>query len=639
MTHNDKINVEVEPTLFDGVEPQETAENTQGTAERETPEWLAKRVEEIGKRAAANEGVWQVIPTPALILRGETYYNQREKSIRELLEQSGMTADAVNTVLADYVGVLNGIFAFEATPTQMEQALKAVKPYVAFNIDRYGLYYGLLLKYWRFLLRLYHYTERVKSQDATEETKREYIETGFNAIDAMAVKWLLAIGYVEPSDFAGIDPSEMRTFFSRINGFAQLGEYTTYYTIARLALVATPDEMADVEAPPYLNTETPITEFCEQVIQEADKHLNEQAEKFAAAAANTEQEQEQARQAGKSWQDGTNKQTIVIYENVAKVLAKPINVSPYKAEIVTTLPIKRYIKDFNEHPVRFGKIETYPTITEQSVIRAFDGVGLLPNYLRGKMIADGDGRRLEFRTNLSEFAEICGYQDAGQAEKLALLGGLLVLRNNYIIVDKPFRYYEYKDMKGRTRRKRSGGLTAFQLLNIPQIGLDTGELIIEAYIDFFNSSLRKGPDGKLIPNNTFIDQDTYNKLRGKVKGTAQYRFNIQIATKSHKNERQLIYEVFGLDDMLKQAEKTDIEAGNNTEQKRVKTYIQNHYAGFKKKIAGWFDEYLKDGIITEFKREPSKTDNKDFVLSWKCPDPQGLIPPQLVQVEREPDEQ
>ena len=128
-------------------------------------------------------------------------------------------------------------------------------------------------------------------------------------------------------------------------------------------------------------------------------------------------------------------------------------------------------------------------------------------------------------------------------------------------------------------------------------------------------------------------------MRGKVKGTAQYRFNIQIATKSHKNERQLIYEVFGLDDMLKQAEKTDIEAGNNTEQKRVKTYIQNHYAGFKKKIAGWFDEYLKDGIITEFKREPSKTDNKDFVLSWKCPDPQGLIPPQLVQVEREPDEQ
>ena len=503
MARNDKINVEVEPTLFDGVEPQETAEIVQETTEHKTHEWLAKRVSAITKREAMKAGVWQVIPTPSLILRGETYYNQRAGTVTDKLRSSGMTDDAVNTVLADYVGVLNGVFVFEATPKQMQQALKAIKPYDAFNIDRYGLYFGLLVNYSRFLWRLHDYAVQVKGEDATEATKRAYIGTFFPAIDAMAVKWLLTIGYVKPSDFAGFDPSEMAEFWGRINSYAQLGEYTTYYTIARLALVATPDEMADVEAPPHLNARTPIAKFCEQVLQETAANLDRAAEKFGEAVkSNTSTEQEQGRQAGNSWQDGTNKQTAVLYENYGKVLSKPVNISPNGADIIKAFPIQRYIDEFNAKPIRFGNIETYPTITEQSVIRAIDGVGLLPTYLHGRMITEG--RRLVFRTNLSEFSQICGYADAGQADQRALLGALLLLRDLYIIVDRPYKYYEYKDIKGRTRRKQSGGPTAIQFVNIPEIGIKSGELIIEAYRESFISLYRKTADGKRIDDDVAL---------------------------------------------------------------------------------------------------------------------------------------
>ena len=618
----DDIN-NVEPGLFDALEPNETAESSQETDER---------IAAILKREADKLGVWQIIPSGNLIQRAGAYYEQRETQIRKLLQQSGMTADAANTVLADYLGVLNGIFVFGANTQQMRQALKAIKPYDAFNIDRFGLYFGLLLNYSRFLLRRQEYDDTVKAADVTHETKLEYIAFGesIKPADAMAVKWLISTGYIEPSDFAGIDPAEMNNYFSCINIRAQLGEYSTYYTIARLALVATHDELAVIETPPYL-TDPSINDFCEQVAKETAQGLNSEAEKFGIAiTANTEQEQEQARRAANSWQDGANRQTAVLYDNYVKVLSKPVKISRNGAEIVERLPIKTYIDEFNKQPIRFGNISSYPAITEQAVIRAIDGVGLLPTYLQGRMITED--RRLVFHTNLSEFSQICGYADAGQADQRALLGALLLLRNLYIIVDRPYKSIEYKGIKGRKRRKRIGGPTAIQFVNIPEVGLTSGELIIEAYRESFLSLYRKTTDGKQIPNNTFIDLCDYNKLRSKAKGTSQYRFNTQIATKSHKSERALIYEIFGLEDMLSNAPTED-------NKEAAKTYIRKHYAGFRKKMLGWFDEYLSDGIITEFNREQSKTDKKDYILTWKCPDPKGLIPPPLVPDEQKPDEQ
>lgn len=613
MTRKTTVSTEGGPSLFDGPDPQETPATGQETPTVEAAdvtdadEWAdTLRLVEETRRDAQRAGIWLLLPTETLLRRAEIYYNQRADQIRETLTASGVTADVVAVVCSDYAGVLSGQFKFNATPAQMQTALRALKPYAAFNIDRYGLYFALLLNYSRFLLRFHDYDEAVKGVFATEETKREYINAFYPAMDARAVRWLLNIGYFQPSDFSGFDPAEMGQFFARIAEYAALGEYTLYYTVARLALVATPEELAEVEAPPFLHVQTSLPRFCEQVVQETVDNLNRAGEKFAAASATTATEQQQAQKAGKDWHDDTNAPPVKIHENYGIVLSRPVNVSPHGAEIVNTLPVQRYIDDFNAHPTAYTNLVINATVTQMTVQKVFEGVNLLPQYLSNSMRVI-DGGRFEFHTNISQFAEICGYADANQDEKRALLGALVLLSNLYFVVDKPKKYAERVTLKGRKIQYQTGGRVALQFLNVPQIGLDSGELIIVVTPE----SLKGRP--------TLITPETYKQLRAEAKGLTQSRFNYQIATKSHKSEMDLIDEVFGFRDMLDYATPDELP--------KVTKYVQGHRAEYRKKILGWFDAYVKAGILTEFKREQSKTNKRDFVLSWACPDPSKLSPP------------
>lgn len=600
------------PTLFDAVEPQEPTTG-QGTAAPQEPaadvdEWAdVLRVYGELKEQARQAGVWCLFAPETLIQSGEVLYNQHKPQIITTMRKNGASVDTIATVLSDYIGVITGVTTnFEATPEQMQEALRALPPFEAFYIDRYALYFGLLMNYSRYLLRFGEYTEKVKGVVATEETKRQYIEAFYSTMDARAIKWLSHIGYIKPADFGGIEPAKMSQFFARITAYAALGEYALYYTVARLALTATPQELATVEPPPVMS-QTTVQEFCEVVLKDTAEQLNKAAEKFAAAGwADTQQEQAQAREAGENWHADTNTPTVKIHENFVAVLSKPVNVSSNGADIIKELSVQRYIDEFNKNPLHVGNITDYGTVTVQAVQRAFEGVNLLNQYLSGQTPYNDD--RIIFHTNLSEFSKICGYADAGQAEQRALLGALLIIRNLYFIIDKPVKIIEYKDSRGRTRRRKTGGKTAVQFINVPTIGLENGELHIELYRD----CLKGEP--------VYVHGATFKQLRGKVKSTPQSRFNYQLATKSHKSERDMIDEVFGFRDMLN-------NAATDEERKRVKTYVQNHRPECRKKILRWVDDYMKDGILTKFSRTPSKTDARDFVLSWELPKPEKLNPP------------
>lgn len=657
MARKDTINTEGGPTLFDAVQPQETPQTGQGAApqglntaadvfgdlDRVAEGWQAQAptegkadqpdewaeimeiVAEV-RRDAERAGVWVLLPPETLLRRGELYYNQRVEQIRKVMTEAGASDAAVVAVCHDYAGILSGTCTFAADAAQMQDALKALRPAVAFNIDRVGLYFGVLLNYSRFLERFGEYVATVKGEQATEDTKRAFISGFYPAMDARAVDWLLFNGYMAPSDFSGFDPAEMRQFFDRIDAVSKLADYTLYYTVARLALVATPDECEALTPPPHIgnlrieNENIPFSLFCEYLVTDTVDRLNKAAAKFTEAAtadAPTAQVQEQARQAARDWNDDTN--AVKIHQNFGLVLSRPVHVAPNETNPFQTLPIQPYIDDFNAHPTRFGNITTYGTVTEQSVQRVFEGLNLLPQYLNRQAKRTENGRYM-FRTNLTEFAEICGYADAGQAEKSALLGALLLLRNLYFVVDKPLKRVEYVDRKGRTRRRREGGPTAIQFLNVPEIGLETGELRIELYPD----CLKGTP--------TYLHATTFKQLRGRNSSTPQSRFNYQIATKSHKSERDLIDDVFGLRDKLEQA-KTEAE------QKRVNDYVRKHRPEMRNKVLGWFADYVRDGILTEFKREPSKADARDFVLSWSCPDASKLNPPPSLNGADNADEQ
>ena len=626
MDDKTKTPTQAEPSLFDGLEPQEPTaqEPTQAggtpqvidTRPGTTEEWAEtmRKVEER-RREYERAGVWAVWPPETLLRRAEVFYNQRVTTVINTMTAAGATVDVVNAVCNDYIGVLSGTCKYTATVEQIKAALHTLQPSTAFSIDRYGLYFGLFLNYMRFLLVYDDYEFTVKGIHATDKTKRVYLSEFYPPMDARAVRWLLDRGYFQASDFSGFEPSEMGEYFARINAYAELGEYVLYYTVARLALLATPDELAQVAPPPHtLKAQTNITDFCEDVVRQTVAQLEQAAAKFGEAlTSDTPTEQAQARQAGRDWRDDTNRQPVKIHENYGIILSRPVNVSPHGQQVVTTQPVQQYIDRFRASNPQYG------LITEMTVQKVFEGVNLLPSYLSGSMKRDERGR-LVFNTNISEFAEICGYADANQDEKKALLGGLLLLSNLYFVVDKPKKYTERVNAKGKTVRKHTGGRVALQFLNVPEIGVDTGELIIEVTPE----SLQGRP--------TLITPDTYKQLRAESKGLTQSRFNAQIETKSHKSELDLIDEVFGFADMLKYATDED--------RPRIVKYIQGHRGRERKRVLGWFARYVEAGIITDFKREPSKTRRGDFVLSWHCPDPSKLTPPPFREPDtQEPDEQ
>jgi len=632
MARKDYTQTEGGPSLFDGLNPQDEPETRQDRAAtpQETDaydkpatadEWAATmHYYEDTKRTYEQAGIWAVWPPETLLRRAEVYYNQRVRSVVNTMTAAGAPVDVVNAVCSDYIGILSGSCKFVATVEQIQTALKTLQPSAAFTIDRYGLYFGLFLNYSRFLLVYNDYDFTVKGLHATEETKRVYLSEFYPPMDARAVRWLLDRGYFQASDFSGFEPSEMGNYFARIGVFAELGEYVLYYTVARLALLATPQELAEVTPPPHATQgQTDITTFCEQVVKETVDRLDAAAEKFGEGlTSDAPTEQAQAQKAARDWHDDTNARPIKIHENYGIVLSRPVNVSPHGANIIDTLPVQRYIDDFNTHPTKYTNAVINATVTPMTVQKVFEGVNLLPQYLSNAMRVIDSGR-LEFTTNISEFAEICGYADANQDEKRALLGGLLLLSNLYFVVDKPKKYGERINAKGRKVKAITGGRVALRFLNVPEIGLDNGALRIEVYPE----SLKGRP--------TIITADAYKQLRAEAKGLTQSRFNFQIATKSHKSERDLIDEVFGFADMLKYATAEDLP--------KVTKYVQGHRSRERDRLLRWFDDYVKAGILTEFKREPSKTDKKDFVLSWVCPDPTKLDPPPLDPQGGQPDEQ
>lgn len=615
MTNKTNIQTEGGPTLFDGLTPQDPPANRQSAEPQQDPadDWVElSRLLDETRKGVERGGFYTLVPPEVLARRGELYYNQRIEQVAEALAASGMAAPDISAVTTDYARVTFGSLSFTASPATMTAALKALPPAKAAGVDLYGLYFSLMLNYARHVLTLFSYQTNVESKGATKRTKSQFLERFYSPAEALAVVWLSNNGYIEPSHFAGFETSQLGEFFSRIREFAALGEYTTYYTFCKYALLATPEELDQI-IPPPIHAQTSLSDYANKASEQYAAELKRLSGKFSeAATSEPSPEQEQAREAAAKW----DVNTVKIYPNYGIVLSRPVSISPNGSEIINTLPVQRYIDRFKKDKPQ------YSDITQMTVQKVFEGVNLLPTYL-SRTMQIGDNGRYIYHTNISEFAEICGYADASQPHKTALLGGLLLLSNLYFVVDKPKRYVETTTRKGVKVRKAKGGRAALQFLHVPEIELETGELRIEVYPD----SLKGQP--------TLITPETYKQLRAEAKGLTQSRFNAQIATKSHKSELDLIDEVFGFADMLRNATPEELP--------KVKKYVQGHRGRERSRLLGWFDDYLKAGIITEFKREQSKTNKRDFVLSWSCPEPDKLTPPPFdpdaPAIPQDPDEQ
>lgn len=562
MARQHNYTVEAGPSMFDEM-PQGNEQHTFNDLFAELNE-LRQMVEDTG--------FYFALPNEALATRAETYYNNHIEQIRAVLDASGTAADVADVVTTDYANVLFGSRVPKATPDQMKTALKVFKPYKAYSIDRYGLYWALLLNYSRCLNMWGNYQYDVAGVTATPESKQEFINGFYSAADARAVLWLASIGELTPAAFAGVfETNVVNSFMDRVTEWGNLYEYSALYFIAKYALLATPQELDAITKPP-IHSQTPILDFAEQFAAEAQQRLGKTADKYGAAfEAEKTAEKEQAAEGANNWRDNANTQILQLHEVPNIICSMPVQISPNGAEIVNTLPVQRYIDNFMKLHPEFG------LITPMTVQKVFEAVNLFPCYLKPTKI---DKYRLQYNLNRSQLAELCGYQDANQTEKLALVGSLVMFNGLFVVVNRPIRYYETQSLRGRKRKVQTGGQTAVQIINVPAFDITHEGITVDITPEAF-----KGKP-------TLITYGDYKKLRSEAKGLSQSRFNYQLLTKGHKKEDDLINDVFGYD------EKSKLAADDPEALKRVKEYIRKHRTGDKKKLIKWFNDYKAKGIIT-----------------------------------------
>ena len=188
-----------------------------------------------------------------------------------------------------------------------------------------------------------------------------------------------------------------------------------------------------------------------------------------------------------------------------------------------------------------------------------------------------------FKTNISKFAELCGFADANDEQKRGILTALGVLDGMYLVAWRP------------------KGPTAVRVLSIREIGL-TGEAKGDLLLDVTTDAMKGRPQ--------LIAWDDFKALRQRAKGLAENHFRYQIISKGHKEENALLNEVFGYDNKIAEAEKL----GTPEDLATVRLNIKAHKPRDRKKLQKWFEDYQRKGYIKYSKKTNLKGET---VYKWE----------------------
>lgn len=558
---------------------------------------ISRRLSDV----AGKVGQYYFSVPEGLMLAGQAYYNEHAAALKAALIEGGADAETVFITLRDYGAALLGLDLL-AAPQQMKAALKACKPETAYNIDKYGLFFGLLYRYQRNLNALADYTLHVKRQpDASPRDAFFNAEIGvgeFSDVRAAALYWLQNIGYITADDFAGIDKDTISRFLTYVELYGQNGHFIQYVYIAQHALNATPEQLEQLPPPQRFLSYTatvPIRgalDYAGIIGEEINIFIERFGEQVEAAAVPKEQPTATTEQApapqgqGKPEQEQTARgiiqilrepqpgQIISISEHTAQMLSRPLYASTDGKQAREILPISAFIADY------MGRNADSLPVTPELLEKAVEGVNLL-QQLKRTQPANGI---YTLETNLTEFSTLCGYDDANETEKQQLLTALRVLHNLYIVLWKPT------------------GRVAVQLFGLQQYGLADGGRERKLVLNVFASGFRGRPQ--------FWDAQKFALMRKKEKGATVRRFKYQITAIGHATDEYLLTWVFGYDKMRAEALKTE-DAG---QMRNVEEYIRKHKSRDKKRLAKMFEDFAADGILTY-----TVTKNKDAatVYKWK----------------------
>lgn len=606
------------------------------------------------KELCEKYGFYTVLPTEELLKRGEAFYNEHWDAINAELEPL-LPEDVRAVISEDYARVLAGIYHPTATVPQMERILKAVSPEFSFRLERYGFHVSLLLGYSRILSLRREYIQTFRTPITVERTpdmtdaqyyaeenvaisyqatrKEAFMSSNMSAMDAQAFTYLVNRGEVSPSDFVGIEIEKSIKFLDNVNALSIMGNYMSFYVVAKECLHATEDELSAITPPPLLGSVLGSLSVAEQALQELNARLGE-VEKYVTAVykitntekrkqalkeiknARTPEDREQAIQnalrIAQEEQDAeptlftpeeqgepaapveaptnqvglqvdnltANVETADIVrlpENFGLILSRDIYASKDGKNANDILPISAFIEDY----VTRKGLDKY--ISPYVVSKAVEGVNLLQRIERVRPVSG----LYTYQFNISQFAELVGYEDANDEKKKELLTALMVLSDLYLIV------------------WQQDGRHAIKVMSVRSIGLD-GQAKGNIVLDVTAEAMAGRPN--------LITWNELRTIRENSKGQAELHFRYQIFSKGHIAEDDMLTQVFGYDTMLLEAR--GYNPYEETEQvKNVKNYIRKHKGDDKKKLRKMFDKYVKLGVIAPYEYKANK--KGDYIYKWK----------------------
>ena len=474
-----------------------------------------------------------------------------------------------------------GVYDFNATREQMAhlRGLRSARPYY---IDKYGFYYAVLGGYMGVLRGLIDYDritapgDKYRGVSSQTDELRAYINGPTRTVEARAVSYLLRYGEFDAGRFAGVSgPGEVNGFLDRAAELAAVYDYTTYYGFCKYCLSATTEELNQIPAPRDRFGEQTPQQFAEQAAEAVRKMLARVGETFAEVLdAPTAEAAEAADEQAK-------REIIRVPETFAGVLSRDVYGSTRRDQVRNErdiLPIQAFIADYMQrHPDATGT--TTPRIVEKTI----EGVNLLQ---RKQRVIPLNGL-YTFKTNISEFAELCGYTDANDDEKRAILLALSVLDGLYLAVWRP------------------RGLYAVNVLNVREIGV-TGQARGELVIDVTTEAMKGRPQ--------LLAFEDFKRMRAAAKGRAENHFRYQVIAKGHKTENALLNEIFGYSNAIREAEQQGADAETLDALRRNQ---QKHKPRDRARLLRMFEREQAAGFLTFRKYTNPKGET---VYSWKRTD-------------------
>ena len=552
-------------------------------------------------------GGYLLTPTAELLPRAMNYFNAHIEDIRALLTRYEVSGETVEAVTQDYGGVLVGQYTFRATPVQMLELLKKIKPFRAWSADKYVLYFGVMKQYAITIELAAKFNDAFRNEGATAETKTAFMDGRYSPTAALCLQSLRNRRYFTVQDFDGVEREQVINWLDNLEAYANVGKYTVYYALATLVLTASTEQLQEINAPELLTVT--VEDFGVKTAQEyatrytdfVRRKVEEMADSVAEllAADTPPQEKEQAKQTVEDWESKANSNDKIRFaQTQLTVLSRDVYGATDGEKATSIIPVTAFIE---EYMTKHGLTERISTFV---VERAIEGITILKG-IKAPRVRDG---KYKIETNISEFSRACGYNDANEDEKKQLLTALGVLNNMYVVVWHPTKVKAIK---------------MFSLDEITLAGEGKGELVIEVSA--------KALQGR----QEVINASDFERMKKAGKGQAQSHFNAQILCKGHKRELDLLNEIFGYD------EKRDTARFHNAtpeQLQQIEDSIAKHLSRDKRTLQKMFDTAQDNGIITYTKRSIGKGKRgvEIYVYEWKRVKPESEI---LEDQEQAPEEQ